>query len=325
MIATLEIFTTLGSRLATLSTTPEGEAIIAKAIADNPWFTRDDILHAVEAIRHDMLSRESLSRWLDSYRPVDSPQDVALIMAGNIPLVGFNDLLCVIASGHRCHLKPSSKDSVLMRYIVGLLRDIEPSVPIYDYSPERHYDIAIATGGEDANRYFREHFANTRTLLRGSRHSLAVLDGRESSEELEALSRDVSRYSGLGCRSVSMIMLPRGCDIELPKSECVNHKLGGNIRTMRALMTMQGKSFRECGAYLVVESREFPKSLATVSLCYYDDWSSVKGWIEEHREEIQCIVSHTDIEGSVPFGCAQRPTLWDYADGVDTMKFLSDI
>ena len=321
---TIELFATLGERLATLGTTPEGEAVILKAMEANPWFTREDILHAVEAIRHDMLTAKSLSEWLDGYTPVESAKDVAVIMAGNIPLVGFNDLLCVVASGHRCHIKPSSKDSVLMRYVIEELQAIEPTIPIYDYSSERHYDMAIATGGEDANRYFREHFMGTRTLLRSSRHSLAILDGTENQEELEALNRDITRYSGLGCRSVSMVMLPRESDITLPMCKAANPKLEGNIRTMRALMTMQGKKFHYQGGYIMVPSSKFPTSLATVSLCYYDDIESVKHWIEAHREEIQCVVSHADIEGVVHFGHAQRPTLWDYADGVDTMRFLTE-
>lgn len=320
---TIDIFTTLGRRLATLGTTPQGEELMAKAIEANPWFTRRDILHAVEAIRHDMLAEAPLSEWLRDYPPTAEPKEVAVIMAGNIPLVGFNDLLCILASGHRCHIKTSSKDSVLMHHVIEELRSIDCDIPIYEYSPERHYDMAIATGGDEANRYFRDHFANTRTLLRGSRHSLAILDGTESTEELEALSKDITLYSGLGCRSVSMVMLPKGCNLSLPQCEVANRKLESNIRTMRALMTMQGRRFGDHGGYLSVESQEFPTSLATVSLCYYDDIEYVIGWIDRRRDGIQCIVTHTDIEGGVPFGQAQRPTLWDYADGVDTMAFLT--
>lgn len=320
---TIDIFTTLGRRLATLGTTPQGEELMAKAIEANPWFTRRDILHAVEAIRHDMLAEAPLSEWLRDYPPTAEPKEVAVIMAGNIPLVGFNDLLCILASGHRCHIKTSSKDSVLMHHVIEELRSIDCDIPIYEYSPERHYDMAIATGGEDANRYFRDHFMGTRTLLRSSRHSLAILDGTESHEELEALNSDITRYSGLGCRSVSMVMLPRESDITLPMCKTANPKLEGNIRTMRALMTMQGKRFRDQGGYLMIESSTFPTSLATVSICYYDDLESVRQWIAENREGIQCVVSHADIEGVVPFGQAQRPTLWEYADGVDTMAFLT--
>ena len=319
-----EIFTTLGDRLCDFGISTRSLRIIAEATAANPWFTEEDIIHAVRAIRYDMLGHDPLGRWLKEYIPVQEPKDVAVIMAGNIPLVGFNDLLCVIASGHRCHIKPSSKDSVLMRYIVEELRNLEPEIPIYDDSSERHYDMAIATGGEDANRYFRDHFMGTRTLLRSSRHSLAILDGKESAKELEALNNDITRYSGLGCRSVALLMLPRGYDVTLPMCKVANPKLNANIRTMRALMTMQGRRFKDQGGYLMVEGQEFPTSLATVSLCYYDDIESVKHWIAEHSEAIQCIVSHADIEGVIPFGCAQRPTLWDYADGVDTMAFLTE-
>ena len=317
-----EIFTLLGERLSDFGISPHSKRVIAEAIEANPWFTEEDILHAVGAIRHDMLYHETLCQWLLEYRAVQEPKDVAVIMAGNIPLVGFNDLLCVIAIGHRCHVKTSSKDSILMRYIIDELKAIEPETPIYDYSSKRHYDMAIATGGEEANRYFRDHFMGTRTLLRSSRHSLAILDGHETTKELEGLTRDITLYSGLGCRSVSMLMLPRGYDVKLPECKAVNPKLEHNLRTMRALMTMQGKSFRDQGGYLMVESHDFPTPLATVAVCYYDDLESVEQWITKNREAIQCVVSHIDIEGAVPFGHAQRPTLWDYADGVNTLDFL---
>lgn len=319
----VDIFVALGERLRHFGTTAEDIALMERAMEQNPWFTAEDILHAIGAICDDMLERERLSMWLSHYTPVAEPKDVAIIMAGNIPLVGFNDLLCVVASGHRCHVKPSSKDRVLMHFVIDELRAIDDTIQIFDYQSDREYDMAIATGGDDANRYFEEHFATTRRLLRASRHSLALLDGSENAEELTALTRDITQYSGLGCRSVSMLFVPKGWSATLlPHTSAINRKLRNNIGSMRAMLTMQRRQFIDCGGYLAIYGDSFPTTLAAVTIREYDSLAEATRWIAEHREHIQCVVSHTPLAGVVPFGHAQRPTLWDYADGVDTMKFL---
>lgn len=316
------IFATLGKRLQGFGDSADSHNIISYAIEGNPWFTERDIISAVEAICTDMLDRDKLEAWLANYPAITTPQRVAIIMAGNIPLVGFFDLLCVLCSGHEAYIKPSSKDRVLTNYIVDTLRDIEPNIPIYDYSTEEHYDMVIATGGEEANRYFESHFEGTKRLLRGSRHSVAVLDGSESIEELEGLYEDITAYSGLGCRSVSMIFAPEHHNIALPHTTAQNPKLIRNIASMRALYTMQGREFGDYGAFLAIEGKVFATSLASVVIQRYNDIAEVRAWLTEHSEEIQCVVSHLDIEGCVPFGKAQHPQLSDYADGVDTMEFL---
>ena len=316
----VDIFSALGERFTRFGSDDASNRIIDEAIAANGWFTRTDIMRAVEAIRTEMHDREKLAAWLKNYTKAVEPKRVAVIMAGNIPLVGFFDLLCVVAAGHECHVKPSSKDSVLMRYVVGQLRDIEPSVAIYDYSADVTYDMAIATGGDDANAYFREHFAGTRTLLRGSRHSVAVLNGNESAEELQALHNDITAYSGLGCRSVSMLFVPRGYVPDFKRGVAENAKLRRNIQAMRATLTIEGAEFWDAGAFIMRRGEDFAQSLAVVTLCEYSDIEDVKKWIEENTEHIQCVVSRTDI----PFGRAQYPALTDYADGVDTMRFLLD-
>ena len=316
----VDIFSALGERLTRFGSDGASNRIIDEAIAANGWFTRADILRAVEAIRTEMLDRDKLMAWLSHYMKAVELKRVAVIMAGNIPLVGFFDLLCVVAAGHECHLKPSSKDSVLMRYVVEQLRDIESNIAIYDYSSDATYDMAIATGGDDANAYFREHFAGTRTLLRGSRHSVAVLNGNESAEELQALHNDITAYSGLGCRSVSMLFVPRGYVPDFKRGVAENVKLRRNIQAMRATLTIEGAEFWDAGAFIMRRGEDFAQSLAVVTLREYLDIGEVSEWIEENAEHIQCVVSRTDI----PFGRAQYPALTDYADGVDTMRFLLD-
>lgn len=318
----VDIFSALGERLTHFGSDENSNRIIEEAIAANGWFTRVDILRAVEAIRVEMLDRAKLESWLKNYTKSAQPKRVAVIMAGNIPLVGFFDLLCVLAAGHECHLKSSSKDSVLMRYIVEQLRDIDPNIAIYNYSADAAYDMAIATGGDDANAYFREHFTGTRTLLRGSRHSVAVLNGKESAEELRALYNDISAYSGLGCRSVSMLFVPQGY---IPAFECgvaENAKLKRNVQAMRAMLTIEGAEFWDAGAFIMRRGEDFAQSLAVVTIREYADIEDVKAWLNGNAEHIQCVVSNLGIEGSQPLGRAQYPALMDYADGVDTMRFL---
>ena len=320
----VDIFVALGERLADFGSDEHSNRIIEEAVAANGWFTRADILRAIDAIRVEMLDRERLANWLKNYTMCAEAKRVAVIMAGNIPLVGFFDLLCVLAAGHECYIKPSSKDSVLMRYVVEQLRDIEPNIAIYDYSSDAKYDMAIATGGDDANAYFREHFAGTRTLLRGSRHSVAVLNGAESKEELCALYNDITAYSGLGCRSVSMLFVPQGCVPNFERGMAENAKLRRNIQAMRATLTIEGAEFWDAGAFVMRRGSDFVQSLAVVTLCEYSDIEEVKAWLKSNAEHIQCVVSNIGIEGSQPLGRAQYPALMDYADGVDTMRFLLD-
>ena len=324
MLDMVGILSTLGERLTDFGHTPTSQMVISEAVAQNGWFTPTDITTAVEAIRSTMLREEALREWLSHYRLTATPQRVAIIMAGNIPLVGFFDLVCTLCSGHSAYVKPSSKDRILMEYIVAQLKEIEPSVPIYAYAPTEQYDLAIATGSDEANDYFRRHFATTRALLRGSRHSVAVLDGTETEVELQGLMKDITLYSGSGCRSVSLIFAPRGTEIELPHTAPTNPKLGNNLRSRRALYTIQKRPFDDCHAFLLVEGKEFPTSLAEVALYRYDDIAEVERWLDAQHDGIQCVVSHLPLPNAIPFGQAQYPTLRDYADGVDTMLFLGN-
>ena len=324
MLDMVGILSTLGKRLTDFGHTSTSQRVISEAVAQNGWFTPTEVTTAVEAIRLTMLREETLREWLSHYRLTATPQRVAIVMAGNIPLVGFFDLLCTLCSGHTAYVKPSSKDRILMEYIVAQLKEIEPSIPIYTYAPTEQYDLAIATGSDEANDYFRSHFATTRALLRGSRHSVAVLDGTETVEELQGLMKDITLYSGSGCRSVSLIFAPRGTEIELPHTAPTNPKLGNNLRSRRALYTIQKRSFDDCHAFLLVEGKEFPTSLAEVALYRYDDIAEVERWLDAQHDGIQCVVSHLPLPNAIPFGQAQYPTLRDYADGVDTMLFLGN-
>ena len=301
---------------------------VDEAVAANEWFTREEICMAVEAIREEMLDRERLCEWLAGYDlAAVRPKRVAVIMAGNIPLVGFFDLLCTLASGHRAIVKPSGKDSVLMRFIVELLLEIEPQTAVEirtdaDLDPAE-VDAVIATGSDNARRHFESAFAGKPQLLRGSRHSVAVLSGVESAAEIEGLQRDIFSYSGLGCRNVSLIFVPRGCRLRLT-GKAANPKYHNNYLQHRALLRMHDEPFTDSGSCLLVAGEEFPTAISCVTLREYDSLAEVDRWLADHDDELQCVVSQcVSHSRRVPFGLSQRPRLTDYPDDVDVMKFLA--
>ncbi len=324
----LEIFVQLGERLATFGEDTLSRDILARAEAENGWFVPADVRFAVRAICEDMLTPSKLEPWLASYGlpsvAPSKPHRVAIIMAGNIPLVGFLDLLCVVASGNSAMVKMSGKDRVLMGYVIDLLRDIEPNILISEYA-DQGVDAVIATGGGNANRYFRTHFAGVPSLLRGNRHSVAVLTGEENCEQMEALSEDIYRYSGLGCRNVSLIFAPEGVEINLAKRE-VCSKYENNLRQTRALLVMGGVPYVESGCSLLTEGEEFSSQLSRVNIVRYRSLAEVEAWLTRHEEELQCVVTNA-IEHSrrTDFGSAQRPALTEYPDERDVMRFLLDL
>ncbi len=323
----VEILTQLSSKLNSLITDESKSHIIEQAVAANEWFTRVGIHSAIEAITTHMLGERALEEWLCRYPALcqSAPRDVATIMAGNIPLVGLHDLICAIAVGHSLWVKPSSKDRVLMEWVIATLKEIEPSIPIYNYDEEREYNAVIATGGESAVRYFRSRYASTKILLRGNRHSIAVLDGSETQDELAALSDDIYTHSGLGCRNVSMIFAPKGHHLTIEGRE-VATGYRNNYRQRRAVMQICASEYYDNGTSLFVASRELPSHLSTISVYKYESLHEVEEWIAQHDKQLQCIVTNAVRHPrQVAFGKAQYPSLADYADGVDTIEFLTSI
>lgn len=323
----VDILSHLGSALRAEANRGAKSEIIARAVTANEWFTQKSICISLKAIACDMLHRDALTQWLERYPTLgqNSGRDVAIIMAGNIPLVGLHDLICTIAAGHAAWVKPSSKDRVLMEWVIATLRELDPTIPIYNYDEHKAYHAAIATGGENAVRYFRSHFASTKLLARGNRHSIAILDGSESTEQLTALSEDIYTHSGLGCRNVSMIFAPKGYNISLEGRE-VAQGYTNNYHQRRAVMQICSAPYYDNGTSLFIKSRELPAHLSTISIYEYDALSQVEEWIEGHDEQLQCIVTNAiNHTRQVAFGAAQHPTLLDYADGVDTLEFLTTI
>lgn len=334
MKRTIDIFSELGARLRDFGADDASRRTIDLACAANGWFTPAEIRRAVRAITDEMLCRERLAAWLSAYPgmpdrlpapPPFHPHRVLVIMAGNIPLVGFFDLLCVLVSGHRCVIKPSVKDRVLMSFIVDLLHAVEPSLPIEYYDGESPVDAVIATGSDNANRYFRSRYGDLPSLLRGSRQSVAVLSGRETAEQWAGLSDDIWAYSGLGCRNVSLLFLPHGSEPKL-QIPSVNPKYRNNYLQQRALLTMLGERFVDLGSAVLVEQWAFPNALSRIAVAHYDSLAEVSAWLSAHDRELQCVVSETLVHSrGVPFGRAQSPALTDYPDARDVIAWLQTL
>ena len=326
MKSAIELFSALGRRLADFCGDVPTQEVAERACRANGWFTPADVRRAVAAIADDMLRRDRLETWLAPYPvPVAVPRRVLVVMAGNIPLVGFFDLLCVLAAGHRCLVKPSAKDRVLMEYVVEQLRAIDPSVAVAFYEEGMAVDAVIATGSDNANRYFRSHYAGIPSLLRGSRQSVAVLSGSETPEQWAALSDDIWAYSGLGCRNVSLLFLSKGVEpaLEMPR---VNGKYRNNYIQQKALLEMQGTPFVDLGAAVLVEQRAFPNALSRIACTHYDSLEEVAAWLADHDDELQCVVTEClPHSRRAAFGQAQSPSLTDYPDDRDVMAWLATL
>lgn len=303
------------------------EVVIAQAVAENPWFTPASIRVSVEAICDEMLRCELLEAWLTPYAvPVANPRNVLIIMAGNLPLVGFFDLLCVLASGHRAWVKPSSKDRVLMNFVLDELRAIDPHLPAESYDGESFPDAVIATGSDNTNRYFRAQYQAIPTLLRGSRQSVAVLSGAETAEELRGLAEDIWLHSGLGCRNVSMVWLPEG--MQMPRLQpCELHpKFRNNYLQTKAMCEMEGQPFIDLGGAVALQQSHFPHALSELSYAFYRSIDEVETWLDAHDRALQCVVSRVVTHPRrVDFGRAQHPALTDYPDAVNVVAFLERI
>lgn len=317
----IDILVELGRRLRNFGEDEHSQKAIRCALEENYWFRHDDIILAVKAIREEFLDREKLELWVASYQKGPSRR-VGIIMAGNIPLVGFFDLLCVLMAGHTALVKHSSKDKVMMEYIIDQLRDICPAIAIEPYSEGVEVDMIIATGGDEAARYFKSRYNNITTIIRGSRHSLAILDGTESKRDIEGLCEDITSYNGLGCRNVSLLMVQKEFPT-LPLCTPSDMHRQNYIHT-KAMRTMLGEEFMDYGGYIFVKDNVFSDSISQINVIQYESIAQAKEWLAENDEKIQCIVSNViDHPRRVDFGRSQYPTLTDYADGVDVMKFLT--
>lgn len=307
----------------------ELELAINRASVYNGWFTPKNIRKALASIV-DMLSEEHLKAWSGAYK-LEGDKRVAIIMAGNIPLVGFHDLLSVLISGHSALVKMSSDDNQLLPVIVEELKTIEPSfVDKIQFTKDKmeNFDAVIATGSDNSARYFEHYFGKFPNIVRKSRTSVAILDGTESKKELEGLANDVFQYFGLGCRSISKLFLPKDYNLNLLfnafysyKEVIDNKKYGNNFDYNKAVYLMGQHEITENGFLIMKQETALKSPVSVLHYELYDDLDLIHSLVADYQEKIQCVVG----KGFVPFGKAQCPSLEDYADGIDTMAFLQSL
>ena len=295
----------------------------------NGWFTEEVIRNAFKEISF-WLKIERLEQWLLSYSYTNQPQTVALILPGNLPLVGFHDFLCVLCSGHKALVKLSSEDARLLPAMVQILTSFEPQLKerITIVSGKlQGFDAVIATGSDNSMLHFKQYFANCPHLLRGHRTSIAVLNGTETPEELTALGKDIFQYYGRGCRNVTQLWIPENFELNrffeaiLPYAEVINHKkYGNNYDYNKAVHLMNQVPILDNNFVLLKQSKDLHSPLSVLHYQRYNDHNEVLTFLEENQQQIQCIVGRDYL----PFGSAQCPQLTDYADGIDTMQFLGN-
>jgi len=301
----------------------------------NGWFTQENVLYAVEGWANT-LTQSNLEQWTKSYDlNISEPKTVAIIMAGNIPLVGFHDFLSVLVSGHNVMVKQSSNDKHLLPLLAKYLEYVEPSFKgriQFTEGKLEDFDAVIATGSNNTARYFEHYFKNKPAIIRKNRNSIAVLDGSESEEQMKALANDIFRYYGLGCRNVSKLFIPKDYNFDAffngvyEWHPIINEqKYANNYDYNKAVYLMSEFDMLENGFLMIKEDQSYASPIATVFYEYYDSKESLKSKIQQEQDNIQCIVADGFIDNEITFGQAQNPQLWDYADGVDTIAFLLKI
>jgi hypothetical protein len=330
----IEAFVKLGKQLQDM--TPEDrQALAFVAKAKNPWFDEANVSAALQGII-TLLDEQYLREWLYPYHLKQvTPKKVGVVMAGNIPMVGFHDFLSVLLSGHFLLAKLSSDDDVLMRRLASMLVAIEPAFATqFEFVDMlKEADAIIATGSDNTARYFEYYFAKRPHIIRKNRTSIGVLTGHEEEEDLRALGNDIFQYFGLGCRNVSKVYVPEGYTFdklyeanEHHKTIIEHHKYHNNYDYNKSILLVNRVPHFDNGFLLIQPSEQL---VSPISVLFYETFTSLpdlRHKLAEVKEKTQCVVSaHGWLEGSIPFGEAQCPMPWDYADGVDTMAFLQKL
>lgn len=306
---------------------------IRQAHIRNGWYTEEHVRHAAMGLSR-MLEPKAMYNWLASYPDLDHDhlqRSIGIVMAGNIPFVGFHDLLCVLLSGNKAKAKVASDDAGLTAGLVALLACIAPELADeveLTMGKLSGMEAMIATGSDNTARYFEHYFGHLPHIIRKSRTSVAVLDGTETDEELAALSEDVFRYFGLGCRNVGKVFIPLSFDLDrlfkafFPWKDIVNHnKYANNYDYNKAVWLLDRVPMLENGFLIMKEDRAFNSPVASLYYERYEDIARVEARFTEEADRLQCIVGH----GHIPFGEGQFPKPDDHADKLDTLRFLLDL
>lgn len=326
----INIFVELGARLQSLPH-DELKMVQSQAQNENNWFTEESFELALKGLIH-MLEETKIRQWVSNYNiPGANAMKIGVVMAGNIPMVGFHDLLCVLISGHKALVKLSSQDTILMRWIFSMLRDIsaELGAQLEEVDRLNSADAFIATGSDNTARYFKYYFGEKPHIIRQNRTSVAILDGNEKPEDFENLGKDIFAYFGLGCRNVSKLFVPEGYSFnrlyeafEHFEPVIHHHKYRNNYDYNKSIYLVNKHAHLDNGFLLITESEELVSPISVLYYQVYKSYADLETELAAQTDKIQCIVSNAGKESHVPMGQAQCPEIWDYADGVDTMNFL---
>lgn len=298
----------------------------------NGWFVESEVYFAIRSWA-EALTQENIDKWLSIYNISNAnPKTIGLILAGNIPLVGFHDFISVLVTGHKALVKMSSNDQKMLPFIAKYLIRIEPELTSrieFVENKLENFDAVIATGSNNTARYFEYYFKDKPSIIRKNRNSVAVLTGRETKEDLIGLGKDIFTYFGLGCRNVSKIFVPKDYDFELffaamyeYRDIINNQKYINNYDYNKAVFLMSNFLILDNQFMTLKEDTAYASPISSVFYEYYEDLNQLQERLAADSELIQCVVSSGIIKNSVKFGQTQHPQLWDYADNVDTIEFL---
>ncbi|KFF05942.1 acyl-CoA reductase [Flavobacterium reichenbachii] len=310
------------------------ENLIHLSQSHNGWYTPEQVYFSIQSWA-EALTEENLNKWLSAYtidQNDNNSKNVALILAGNIPLVGFHDFLSVLITGNKALIKTSSNDQHLLpflaKYLIAVDEDLKDKITFVEGKLE-NFDAVIATGSNNTSRYFEYYFKDKPSIIRKNRNSAAVLDGSETKEQLEDLGEDIFRYFGLGCRNVSKIFVPSGYTFDtlfeaIFKYQDVIHyeKYANNYDYNKAVFLMSNFKLLDNGFLTLKQDTSYASPISSVFYEFYENIDELQTRLEADSEQIQCIVSNGLIKNSTAFGETQKPQLWDYADNVDTITFL---
>ena len=310
-------------------------ALIKQSKSHNGWFNEHNIQFAFKSWSA-CLTDEKLLKWTSEYVLEGSPnKKIAIILAGNIPLVGFHDFIAVLITGNNVIAKLSSNDKLILPFLANYLIDVEPQFKNkINFTSEQleNFDAVIATGSNNTARYFNYYFGKYPNIIRKNRNSVAILSGKETEHELIALADDIFRYYGLGCRNVSKIYIPKDYNFEVFfkaifcwKKVINDHKYINNYDYNKAVYLMSNFNLLDNEFLILKEDSNFSSPISVLFYEYYENLSAIKKMLDREKENIQCVVSNFDLNGQVNFGESQSPNLWDYADDIDTLDFLLNL
>ena len=308
----------------------EFELLLKRSEIENPWFTLENQKFALTEWTH-LLTQENINNWLRNYSVSKTSKRVGLILAGNIPLVGFHDVIAVVLSGHIPLIKLSSKDKQMLPFLLKKWNEMSGGAVQFEFVERlESFDAVIATGSNNTARYLEYYFKNHLSIIRKNRTSVAVLNGKETPEELQLLAEDIFRYFGLGCRNVTRVFIPEDFIIDrlfesfVGFQDIINHhKYANNYDYNRAVYLLNQDKFWDNNFVMMKEDDKLFSPLSVINFSRYSSLEEVKSFIAENEQDIQCIVAKDELGlDSIPFGEAQHPALDTYADNVDTMKFL---